>query len=259
MIVIMDNIQTFSISSDQYAKHRPQYPEELFVFLSEICEQHDRVWDCATGNGQAAISCSKYFSQVEATDLSAEQIQHCIVHPKVTYSVCPAEHTPFDNHSFDLIIVALAIHWFNQEQFFQEVERVLKPNGVLAIWGYGFLEIEHKIDKIIAEDFLKPIDKFWASGNRQVMAGYRDLTLLFDAIPIPQNYVMRVNWNLQQLLAYFRTWSAVKRYSTELGHDPVDKLEMKLKTVWNESDKTKLVQMPLFIKASRKPVQPKES
>ncbi len=249
----MNNIQTFSLDSDQYAKHRPQYPEELFAFLSEACEQHDHVWDCATGNGQAAISCSKYFSQVEATDLSAAQIQHCIIHPKITYSVSTAEHTPFDKHSFDLIIAAQAIHWFNQEHFFQEVERVLKPKGVLAIWGYGFLQIEHKIDSIIAEDLLEPIDPFWASGNRQVMAGYQDLMLPFDSISIPQNYAMQIEWNLKQLLAYFRTWSAVKRYSTELGHDPVDKLEIKLKTIWNESGKTKLVQMPLFIKASRKP------
>jgi len=64
---------------------------------------------------------------------------------------------------------------------------------------------------------------------------------------------MKVEWNLQQLLEYFRTWSAVKRYSAELGNDPVDQLEIKLKTIWNEPGKAKLVQMPLFLRASRKP------
>ena len=249
----MNNIQSFSLNSEQYAKHRPQYPDELFLFLSKISEYHDRAWDCATGNGQAAISCAKFFSHVEATDISVEQIQHCITHHKINYSVSPAEHTPFKNQSFDLVMVALAIHWFDQEKFFQEVERVLKPKGILAVWGYGRLEIEHEIDETITKNLLEPIDRFWASGNRQVRNGYRDLVLPFDEINIPKNFSMKVEWNLQQLLEYFRTWSAVKRYSAELGNDPVDQLEIKLKTIWNEPDKTKLGQMPLFLKASRKP------
>lgn len=248
----MNNIQSFSLNSKQYAKHRPQYPDELFLYLSEICEHRDRVWDCATGNGQAAISCAKFFSQVEATDISVEQIQNCIAHPKINYSVSPAEHTPFETQSFDLVTVALAIHWFDQEKFFQEVERVLKPKGILAVWGYGRLEIEPEIDEIITKNLLEPIDRFWASGNRQVRNGYRDLVLPFDAISIPKKFSMKVEWNLKQLLEYYRTWSAVKRYLAELGNDPVEKLEIKLKTIWNEPDKTKLGQMPLFLKASRK-------
>ncbi len=249
----MNNIQTFSQGSEQYARHRPQYPEELFSFLNEISYGHDCAWDCATGNGQAAISCAKYFARVEATDISAEQIQRCIVHPKVNYSVCPAEHTSFDDHSFDLIVVATAVHWFNQEKFFRETERVLKPKGVLAIWGYGSLEIDREIDDILAKNLLEPIDRFWANENRQVMAGYRDLLLPFDEIRILQTFAVQVEWNLQQLLAYLRTWSAVKRCSAELGNDPVTQLETKLKIIWNEPDKTKLVQMPLSFRASRKP------
>ena len=249
----MNNIQSFSLNSEQYAKHRPQYPDELFLYLSEICEHRDRVWDCATGNGQAAISCAEFFSQVEATDISVEQIQNCIAHPKINYIVSPAEHTPFKNQSFDLITVALAIHWFDQEKFFQEVERVLKPKGILAVWGYGRLEVEPEIDEVTTKSLLEPIDRFWASGNHQLRNRYRDLVLPFDAINIQKTFSMKVEWNLQQLLGYYRTWSAVKRYSAELGNDPVDQLEIKLKTIWNEPDKTKLVQWPLFLKASRKP------
>ena len=249
----MNNAQTFSQSSDQYAKSRPQYPDGLFLYLSKICKEHHRVWDCATGNGQAAVSCTKYFGQVEATDISEEQIKHAISHPKIKYSVSPAEQTSFENESVDLVIVALAIHWFDQEKFFQEVNRVLKPNGVLAVWGYSLLEIEPEINNIIKEDLLKPIDSFWAEGNRQVMNGYRDLILPFDEIQNTPNFVMKIEWNLNQLLAYLRTWSAVKKYITEIGSDPVEKLESKLKTIWGEPEKTKMVQMPVFFKASRKP------
>ena len=249
----LNNVQTFSQDSNQYARHRPQYPNELFLYLSELCESHDSAWDCATGNGQAAVSCARYFAHVEATDISAEQIQNSLVHPKVHYSVSPAEHTPFDNGSFDLVVVATAIHWFDLKQFFQEVDRVLKPRGVLAAWTYGLLEVEPEIDHLIARELLEPIDPFWASGNRQVMNGYRDITLPFDEIRNPPAFTVQVEWNLEQLLAYLRTWSAVKIYLAELGSDPVEQIEPKLKSIWNKSEKVKTVKMPLFFKASRKP------
>ena len=248
----MNNAQTFSQSSDQYAKSRPQYPDELFSYLSEICKEHNLAWDCATGNGQAAGSLTKYFSQIEATDISEEQIKHAIQHPKIKYSVSPAEQTSFENESFDLVTVAVAVHWFDQQKFFQEVNRVLKPDGILAIWTYGLLEIEPEIDKTITENLLKPIDSFWAEGNRQVMNGYRDLIMPFEEIQNKPNFVMKIEWNLNQLLAYLRTWSAVKRYITEVGNDPVADLESKLKTIWQEPDKAKIVQMPLFLRVSRK-------
>jgi ubiquinone/menaquinone biosynthesis C-methylase UbiE len=249
----LNNVQTFSQGSDQYAKHRPQYPEELFAYLSELCQSHEAAWDCATGNGQAAVSSAKYFSHVHATDISAEQIQHRLPHPNVYYSVCPAETTPFADLSFDLITVATAVHWFNLENFHREVERVLKPGGVLAVWTYGYFKIEPEISEVIRADLLEPIDPYWASGNRQVMNGYRDLALPFEEIRDLPAFVLKLEWNLEQLLAYMRTWSAVKRFAAELGSDSVERLEKTLTPIWGAPDTIRVVQMPLFVKASRKP------
>jgi len=250
----VNNIQTFSQGSDQYARHRPQYPEELFAYLSEICDEYDSAWDCATGNGQAAVSCAKYFSHVEATDISAEQIQNGIVHPNVHYRVCSAEHTPFASGAFDLVTVATAVHWFDLEQFYREVDRVLKRGGILAVWSYGYFEIEPAIDQIISRELLESIDPFWANGNRQVMNGYRDLALPFEEIRNTPSFAIQVEWTLRQLFNYIRTWSAVKRFSAELGTDPMERLESKLKTVWGEPDQAKVAKMPLFFRASRKSV-----
>lgn len=250
----MNNVHTFSQSSEQYAKHRPQYPDELFLYLSELCREHNRAWDCATGNGQAAGALTKYFGQVEATDISEEQIKNAIGNPKIRYSISPAEQTSFENETFDLVTVAVAIHWFEQEKFFEEVKRVLKPNGILAVWTYGLFEIKPDIDNIIFEELLTPIDPFWAQGNRQVMNGYKDLILPFDEIQNTPKFMMNIEWNLKQLSAYLRTWSAVKRYISEVGEDPVEKLESKLKIIWAEPEKSKAIHMPIFFRASRKPV-----
>lgn len=249
----MENARTFSLRPDQYANSRPRYPDGLFSFLNEISANHDRAWDCATGSGQAAVSLTEYFSQVEATDISAEQIQHCITHPKIVYSVCSAEKTSFEDQPFDLIAVAQAIHWFDQPQFFREANRLLKPGGILAVWGYSAMTVTPEIDSFLAEKLDELINPFWADGNRQLMDGYPDLRLPFDAVDSPRPFAIEVNWNMPQLLEYIRTWSAVKRYAAKHGSDPVAPLEEKLQTLWKDSSRALSIHMPLTLKLSRKP------
>jgi ubiquinone/menaquinone biosynthesis C-methylase UbiE len=45
-----------------------------------------------------------------------------------------AESTTFIDESFDAVCVAQALHWFDYELFWPEVQRVLKPSGVFAAW-----------------------------------------------------------------------------------------------------------------------------
>ena len=248
----MNNSRSFSVNSQQYARYRPSYPESLFSYLSEISPGHTAAWDCATGSGQAAVACANWFSRVEATDISQEQIQHAAARPKIHYSVCSAEAAPFAKQTFDLITVAQALHWFDRVKFYQEAERVLKPGGILAVFGYGFFEINPAIDRVINETLHARIDPFWAQGNRLLMSGYRDVSMPFQELNPPRHFAMRLEWNLRQLLEYLRTWSAVKGYVAELGTDPVVELESKLKPVWGIPEKINPVIMPLFLRISRK-------
>lgn len=246
----MDNVHTFSLQSAQYARYRPSYPDALFAYLNRLVQRHDRAWDCATGNGQCAIGCADYFKRVDATDISEAQLRHAVSHPRVRYCVGAAEDAPFESDSFDLIIVAQAIHWFNLERFYRECLRLLRPGGVLAVVGYTFLEVTPEIDGLITENLLSPIDRFWAEGNRLIMNAYRDLPFPFAEIPNVPSFAIEVEWSLEQLLAYLRTWSAVKRYVVEIGSDPVSTLARELKKAWGGSE-TKTVKMPLVLRVGR--------
>jgi ubiquinone/menaquinone biosynthesis C-methylase UbiE len=224
----------------------------LFSYLSSRCNDHERAWDCATGNGQAALACTEHFAYIEATDISAEQIAHSFTHPRIHYSVSPAEHTAFADQSFSLITVAQAVHWFNLPAFFQECNRVLKPNGILAVFGYGNFEITAEIDAMIADTFAPRIDPYWADGNRLIMSGYAGLSLPFQALPPPQPFYIELSWTLAQLSAYLQTWSAVKIFAQTHGENPVIKLAEQIRPLWGDAEQAQAVKMPLHLLVSRK-------
>ena len=125
----------FSDCADLYEASRPTYPDALFSYLASLVAAHDLAWDCATGNGQAALGLTPHFRAVVATDASPRQIAQAHPHPKVTYLVAPAERTPLPDGSVDLVTVATAFHWLDFPRFYGEVRRVAKPDGILARWG----------------------------------------------------------------------------------------------------------------------------
>jgi hypothetical protein len=60
----------FSDHADYYEAYRPTYPEALFAYLVSLTLGHALAWDCATGNGQAAVALTAHFDAVVATDAS---------------------------------------------------------------------------------------------------------------------------------------------------------------------------------------------
>ena len=106
----------FSQQAAEYAKYRPNYPQNLYDFIFKHVKSFGSAWDCGTGNGQAAAALAKKFKHVVATDLSENQIRHADLKPNITYIVCRAEKTAFQNQSFDLVTVAQALHWFDFDE-----------------------------------------------------------------------------------------------------------------------------------------------
>ncbi|HEY7696637.1 MAG TPA: class I SAM-dependent methyltransferase [Nitrososphaeraceae archaeon] len=119
-------IDNFSFQSKEYSSSRPTYPEALFEFLNKVTPQRNLAWDCATGNGQAAIGLSKYFKKVIATDASKNQIQFAFWRENIEYKVFQAENAQLDNDSADIVTVAQALHWFDFDKFYSNVKRVGK-------------------------------------------------------------------------------------------------------------------------------------
>jgi len=238
----------FSGHAAEYAKFRPRYPDELFECLTSISPRHELAWDCATGNGQAAMGLARHFNSVTATDASAQQIESAESNDRVSYRVAPAEASGLDSASVDLILVAQALHWFDIDRFFTEAKRVLKDDGVLAISSYKVLEITPEIDVIIWKFYRETTGPFWPLERDLVETDYKNIQLPFPELTHRQ-FEMRTQWNLIQLLGYLRTWSATQRFIAARGFDPLDPLLEELGTVWKNPEEVREIKWPLHFRA----------
>jgi SAM-dependent methyltransferase len=237
----------FSAHAAEYAKFRPHYPDELFEHLASISPRHELAWDCATGNGQAAVGLARHFEKVIATDASAQQIESAEPDKRISYRVAPAEASGIDSASVDLILVAQALHWFDLDRFFTEAKRVLKDDGVLAISSYKVLEITPEIDVIIWKFYRETTGPFWPPERDLVETDYKDIQLPFPELPHRQ-FEMRTRWNLNQLLGYLRTWSATQRFIAARGFDPVDSLAQEFGAIWKNPEEVREIKWPLHLR-----------
>lgn len=247
MIAFKDH---FSGGARAYSVYRPEYPAILFEFLAGQVDRHDLAWDCATGNGQAARGLAAHFRGVSASDASARQIESARPHPGVSYRVAPAEASGLEDASVDLVTVAQAAHWFDLPRFYAEVARVLRPGGVLALWCYERLSVDPDVDPLIESFYMNTLGPYWPAERRWVENGYRDLPFPFEEEPVP-SFRMRAEWNLDQLLGYFATWSAVKAYRTALDDDPLPALRADLAARWNSKAGRKTIEWPLSLRLGR--------
>lgn len=238
----------FSGHAGDYAAFRPQYPKELFRFLAERCAQRGLAWDCATGNGQAALALAGYFEQVVATDASKQQLASAVSHPKVVYRATAAEDSGLQDASVDLLTVAQALHWFDIDAFLAEAGRVLKPGGLLAVWSYDLCRVESAIDAVLRKMF-DEVENFWPPERVFVANRYRDVILPWPELTVP-DFEMSQHWSVEQSLGYFRTWSATRRYQRARGRDPIALHAAELRELWGGGRRT--VRWPLTLRAARR-------
>ncbi len=229
-------IDRFSRRSDIYASARPDYPKEIFSFLADIVPSNDTVWDCATGNGQAAIVLAEHFNKIYATDASEQQLENARPHERVAYSHATAEQSNLPDKSIDLITVATAAHWFDLDKFYAEAKRVLKPGGIIAMWAYCRFQTENgpinnimdKIGREVLKDYWDPhLDKIWA--------GYDTWPFPFEDVGHPE-WIIETNWNRDEFMAYVSTWSATNNYINKHGETPLLQIQQDLLEQWPDED-----------------------
>lgn len=245
----MPFVDQFSMGATEYAAHRPRYPEALFDAVAKLAARRDVALDVATGSGQAAAGLVGRFAHVVAVDGGVGQLAAAGRGAGFALAAAVAERLPVRAASCDAITVAQALHWFDREAFFAEVDRLLRPGGVLAVWLYMLAEVEPAIDAALRRFYEDVVGPYWLAGRRLVDEGYRGVELPFRQV-VDQSYVWEAKLSLAGYLSYVGTWSAVARSRQRTGRDPILGLAAELGHVWGPPDTVRAVRWPIRLRAS---------
>jgi len=238
----------FSVQAAAYAAYRPHYPAEMIKYILSFVSSKDAALDLATGNGQVAAALAPFFNKVYATDISAKQLDNAKKEHNIYYSVGRAEDTGFQDEAFDLITVAQAVHWFEFDAFYREIKRILKPDGLFAILGYGLLQTNEAADAVIWRLYRDILGNYWDAERHYIDENYTTIPFPLQELEA-KSFNNKFTWTFEQLIGYFNTWSAVQHYIKEHGNNPIDLIKDELKAVWQASEQQ--VNFPLLLRMGR--------
>lgn len=240
----------FSTHAAAYAQFRPHYPEALYTFLFEQCDRRHLAWDCATGSGQAAIALASRFESVVASDASLRQLVRAEAPDPVFFLQSLAEQAPLPDAGVDLIAVAEAVHWFALDDFYREARRILRPGGLLAVWGYEVVEVSPAVDACVQVFNREVLRDDWPERIHFLYEHYETLPFPFHELTTPA-FVMEVEWDLPALLGFISTWSAIGPFTETHGWAPVEDFVRQLTTAWGDPNRRRTCRWPLFMKLGR--------
>ena len=159
-----------------------------------------------------------------------------------------AERTSFDNNFFDIVTVGQAYHWFDFERFHDEVKRVLKPGGTIALFGYGLHTVNVEIDDIIHHFYHEVVGPYWDEERKFIDKKYQNTPFPYQEIMCP-DFEFEANWSFDHYVGYIQTWSAVKHFERANGFNPMVDLTKELELHWKEE--LKPVKFPIFMRLGK--------
>lgn len=234
----------FSSQASAYARARPTYPRAFFAELARLAPGHSLAWDAGTGNGQAAVALAEFFERVVATEPGAAQLAEATPHPRVSYHQAAERAPMLAEASVDLFTVAQAAHWFDRAAYYAEVRRLARPGAVVALWTYALCSVTPEVDAEIYRFYDEVVGPYWPPERVHVANGYRDFAFPFVELPFPP-LSMELAWDLDGLVDYLATWSAVVRYRKDTGRDPLPDLRAVLLPLWGEPEQERRITWPL--------------
>jgi SAM-dependent methyltransferase len=178
----------FSDRVDDYVRYRPDYPAALLDWLQR--EQGvDSSWHVADVGAGTGIS-SKIFLdagfRVTAVEpnapMRAAAEQWLRSHGAFVAIDGRADATTLPDASVDLVTVAQAFHWFDEDAARREFARILRPGGMAAIWwnsrrlvGTRFLEGYEALLQMFGTDYTSVAERYADDAHMRAWfgAGFR--------------------------------------------------------------------------------------
>jgi cyclopropane fatty-acyl-phospholipid synthase-like methyltransferase len=192
-------------TSDDYAKHRPGYPDSFFRILEclGVGRREQRILDLASGPGVLSVRFAEQGASVTAVDVAENQIaaareRAAAAGVSLDARVADAHDTGLPSKTFDVIAASMCMHYFDTPRILHEVRRMLATGGRFLVASLIYLprssEIAAATEALVLKhnpqwssaDFSGEIkaEPTWAAGEFRLSTYHRyveDLTLTPEA------------------------------------------------------------------------------
>ncbi|XP_077508286.1 putative methyltransferase DDB_G0268948 [Amblyomma americanum] len=200
--------------SKLYKQARPSLPDsviqEVIAYVDQKLSKRELCVDVGCGPGQSTELFCPYFKNVVGADVSRSLIEEAGAtrrHGNVTYMEARAECLPLRSNSVALVSAVNAIQYFDRDEFFAEVRRVLVDDGVLFAAMHHLRDLlEPGMDNWLFQlredkfsDYLLSRHAYWASG--------------YDSIEVPfkgvrkKTVLTRSALKVSAVMDHINTWS----------------------------------------------------
>ncbi|XP_070561244.1 putative methyltransferase DDB_G0268948 [Ptychodera flava] len=256
--------------SEAYQKFRPTYPIEVVDRIVKYLQEKHKspltlAIDVGCGSGQSTRNLSPHFEKVIGCDVSETQINKATETEKlanIEYRIGNDETLPAEDRSVDLVTAAQAAHWFNLKTFYSEVDRILKPGGCLALYGYGNADFHQnsnaaELQKVCNEFY--SLKGYWEGRRKYVDDLYADIHLPYSDAIRDHSMAIEMEYTVSGFVGFLSSWSAFHEYKRL--HPEEDTLQTVLEKFTRAFGKdaksadltTMNVSYPIFLLLGRKP------
>ncbi|ODV83246.1 hypothetical protein CANARDRAFT_203532 [[Candida] arabinofermentans NRRL YB-2248] len=255
-----------SFNASNYSKFRPTYPKTFYDALikyhleenlKEGAGKLDTLVDVGCGPGEAFLPLVSRFDRIIGTDLSQVMVDQAQVNfdieskanetsGKGEFHVASSDDmkSVVNDGEVDIVLAAQCAHWFDRDGWFDEMFRILKPNGTLAYLGYvdpifvGYPKANEIYEEMVyvTGNYLGP---YWEQPGRSKLRNLlRDLNdkllqddrfydtkvtyLRPDIEETPSALTIEQTMTLENYFAYGRTWSSSHKWMQAHPDTPIE-------------------------------------
>jgi ubiquinone/menaquinone biosynthesis C-methylase UbiE len=195
--------------ADEYAAYRLGYSNELYDTIAAFgLRRGATILDVGCGTGIASAPFTLNGFPVTGVDPSEGMLAKAKEqYPDAVFVQGSAEALPFPNERFDVAIAAQMFHWVDRARALDEMQRVLRPAGMIAIWWKHLMArdvITDLRDDAFRSIGIEPPQSGLTGGFKEFYAAHKLTEQTLRVIP------WRTSMPLEQFLGYERSRRSVR-------------------------------------------------